>query len=160
MELIYQWKMYLQEGRSCLVKLSQANIVIMFSPAPALLSFYICIGKWKLKAKAKKVSKWAHRSNLSTATRWGFSCVLSSYSICSSCSVHSIEVEEIAGSGSIYVQSDGEHLGFLPRKFCILPSAVEMICWHSAGLVLGGNSRVAFAEVSKHHNSQLMLQRK
>ncbi|KAM5555461.1 hypothetical protein ABKV19_023404 [Rosa sericea] len=46
----------------------------------------------------------------------------------SSRSVHSIEEEEISGSGSIYVQSDGEHLGFLPRKFCILPSAVEMIC--------------------------------
>ncbi|XP_048421952.1 sphingoid long-chain bases kinase 2, mitochondrial isoform X2 [Pyrus x bretschneideri] len=46
----------------------------------------------------------------------------------SSRSVHSIEVEDISGSGSIYVQSDGEHLGFLPRKFCILPSAIEMIC--------------------------------
>ncbi|KAL2536435.1 Sphingoid long-chain bases kinase 2 [Forsythia ovata] len=42
--------------------------------------------------------------------------------------VRSIEVEEIANSGSIYVQSDGEHLGFLPRKFIILPGAVEMIC--------------------------------
>ncbi|KAJ6404271.1 hypothetical protein OIU84_012451 [Salix udensis] len=46
----------------------------------------------------------------------------------SSRSVLSIEVEDISGSGSIYVQSDGEHLGFLPRKFCILPSAIEMIC--------------------------------
>ncbi|KAK2967318.1 hypothetical protein RJ640_006184 [Escallonia rubra] len=46
----------------------------------------------------------------------------------SSRSVHSIEVEEVAGSGSVYVQSDGEHLGFLPRKFCILPAAIEMIC--------------------------------
>ncbi|TQD74051.1 hypothetical protein C1H46_040407 [Malus baccata] len=46
----------------------------------------------------------------------------------SSRSVHSIEVEDISGSGNIYVQSDGEHLGFLPRKFSILPSAVEMIC--------------------------------
>lgn len=45
----------------------------------------------------------------------------------SSRSVHCIEVEEIAGSGSIHVQSDGEHLGFLPRKFCILPAAIEMI---------------------------------
>ncbi|KAM7472236.1 hypothetical protein LguiA_010419 [Lonicera macranthoides] len=42
--------------------------------------------------------------------------------------VHSIEVEEIGGSsGSIYVQSDGEYLGFLPMKFCILPAAIEMI---------------------------------
>lgn len=40
----------------------------------------------------------------------------------------SIEVEEITSSGRIYVQSDGEHLGFLPRKFTILPGAVEMIC--------------------------------
>ncbi|KAF6157631.1 hypothetical protein GIB67_037204 [Kingdonia uniflora] len=41
--------------------------------------------------------------------------------------VQSIEVEEIGGNGSIYVQSDGEHLGFLPRKFCILPAAIEML---------------------------------
>ncbi|XP_059651349.1 sphingoid long-chain bases kinase 2, mitochondrial [Cornus florida] len=45
----------------------------------------------------------------------------------SSKSVHSLEVEEIAGGGGIYVQSDGEYLGFLPRKFCILPTAIEMI---------------------------------
>ncbi|XP_027108423.2 sphingoid long-chain bases kinase 2, mitochondrial-like isoform X1 [Coffea arabica] len=43
-------------------------------------------------------------------------------------SVQSIEVEEIIPSDSIYVQSDGEYLGFLPRKFCILPGAIEMIC--------------------------------
>ncbi|KAK3009387.1 hypothetical protein RJ639_014650 [Escallonia herrerae] len=46
----------------------------------------------------------------------------------SSRSVHAIEVEEVVGSGSVHVQSDGEHLGFLPRKFCILPAAIEMIC--------------------------------
>lgn len=40
----------------------------------------------------------------------------------------SIEIEEIESSGSIFVQSDGEHLGFLPRKFSILPSAIQMIC--------------------------------
>ncbi|KAI3953358.1 hypothetical protein MKX01_042336 [Papaver californicum] len=45
----------------------------------------------------------------------------------SSRSVQSIEVEEITGSCSIYVQADGEHLGFLPRKFCILPCAIELI---------------------------------
>ncbi|KAF2547285.1 hypothetical protein F2Q70_00023712, partial [Brassica cretica] len=33
--------------------------------------------------------------------------------------VQSIEIEEISENGSIYVQSDGEHLGFLPRKFQI-----------------------------------------
>lgn len=43
-------------------------------------------------------------------------------------SASSIEVEEIVGSNSIFVQSDGEYLGFLPRKFCILPAAIEMIC--------------------------------
>ncbi|XP_077248221.1 diacylglycerol kinase family protein [Tasmannia lanceolata] len=42
-------------------------------------------------------------------------------------SVHSIEVEEIVCSNSIYVQSDGEHVGFLPRKFCILPASIEML---------------------------------
>ncbi|EXB51636.1 Diacylglycerol kinase [Morus notabilis] len=46
----------------------------------------------------------------------------------SSISVRSIEVEDISGSGSIFVQSDGEHLGFLPRKFRIIPGAIEMIC--------------------------------
>ncbi|PON97320.1 Diacylglycerol/lipid kinase [Trema orientale] len=46
----------------------------------------------------------------------------------SSISVHSIEVEDISGSCSIFVQSDGEHLGFLPRKFRIIPAAIEMIC--------------------------------
>lgn len=46
----------------------------------------------------------------------------------SSISAHTIEVEEISGSINIYVQSDGEFLGFLPRKFCILPAAIEMIC--------------------------------
>ncbi|XP_010508063.1 PREDICTED: sphingoid long-chain bases kinase 2, mitochondrial-like [Camelina sativa] len=45
----------------------------------------------------------------------------------SSRSVQSIEVEEISGSGSIYVQSDGEYLGFLPRKFRILPGAIDII---------------------------------
>ncbi|KAK0581247.1 hypothetical protein LWI29_011731 [Acer saccharum] len=43
-------------------------------------------------------------------------------------SVHSIEVEDVSGSGSIFVQSDGEHLGLLPRKFSILPAAIELIC--------------------------------
>ncbi|KAG6784806.1 hypothetical protein POTOM_010515 [Populus tomentosa] len=49
-----------------------------------------------------------------------------------SISVFSIEVEDISGGGSIDVESDGEHLGFLPRKFCILPSTIEMICWHES----------------------------
>ncbi|KAI3444500.1 hypothetical protein Pfo_001165 [Paulownia fortunei] len=46
----------------------------------------------------------------------------------SSRSARSIEVEEIVSSGSIFVQSDGEYLGFLPKKFSILPGAIEMIC--------------------------------
>ncbi|KAG9455276.1 hypothetical protein H6P81_008180 [Aristolochia fimbriata] len=44
-----------------------------------------------------------------------------------SLSVQSVEVEEIEFSDGIYVQSDGEHLGFLPMKFFILPGAIEMI---------------------------------
>ncbi|XP_057741832.1 sphingoid long-chain bases kinase 2, mitochondrial-like [Arachis stenosperma] len=46
----------------------------------------------------------------------------------SSRSVNSIEVEDISGRGGVYIQSDGEHLGFLPKKICVLPSAIEMIC--------------------------------
>lgn len=42
-------------------------------------------------------------------------------------SVLSIEVEDISGTGGIYIQSDGEHLGFLPKKIRILPAAIEMI---------------------------------
>ncbi|RZC72471.1 hypothetical protein C5167_047949 [Papaver somniferum] len=45
----------------------------------------------------------------------------------SSRSVQSIEVKEITGDSSIFVQADGEHQGFLPRKFYILPSAIELI---------------------------------
>lgn len=40
---------------------------------------------------------------------------------------HCIEVEEINGAAEIYIQSDGEHLGFLPRKLRILPSAIEIL---------------------------------
>ncbi|GAB4861681.1 Sphingoid long-chain bases kinase 2, mitochondrial [Ancistrocladus abbreviatus] len=40
---------------------------------------------------------------------------------------HSILVEEISGCGIIHVQSDGEHLGFLPRKFCILSGVIQML---------------------------------
>lgn len=46
-------------------------------------------------------------------------------------SVLSIEVEDISGKGGVYIQSDGEHLGFLPKKICVLPAAIEMICWFS-----------------------------
>ncbi|KAK8650555.1 hypothetical protein V6N13_140187 [Hibiscus sabdariffa] len=42
--------------------------------------------------------------------------------------VYTIEVDDISGSGNIFIQSDGEHLGFLPRKLSILPAAIEMIC--------------------------------
>ncbi|XP_019454518.1 PREDICTED: sphingoid long-chain bases kinase 2, mitochondrial [Lupinus angustifolius] len=45
----------------------------------------------------------------------------------SSRSVLSIEVEDISGMGGVYIQSDGEHLGFLPKKICVLPAAIEMI---------------------------------
>ncbi|KAK7274301.1 hypothetical protein RIF29_15384 [Crotalaria pallida] len=46
----------------------------------------------------------------------------------SSRSALSIEVEDISGKGGVYIQSDGEHLGFLPKKICVLPAAIEMIC--------------------------------
>ncbi|KAK9749445.1 hypothetical protein RND81_02G126100 [Saponaria officinalis] len=43
-------------------------------------------------------------------------------------SVCSIEIEQIEGSSdSIYIQSDGEHLGFLPRKLRILPGAIDLL---------------------------------
>ncbi|KAL5143745.1 Sphingoid long-chain bases kinase 2, mitochondrial [Glycine soja] len=42
-------------------------------------------------------------------------------------SVLSIEVEDISGKGGIYIQSDGEHLGFLPKKISVVPAAIEMI---------------------------------
>ncbi|KAL2892129.1 Sphingoid long-chain bases kinase 2 mitochondrial [Bienertia sinuspersici] len=42
-------------------------------------------------------------------------------------SVHSIEVEQIDHGDNIHIQSDGEHLGFLPRKLCIIPGAIEML---------------------------------
>ncbi|PKA60433.1 Sphingoid long-chain bases kinase 2, mitochondrial [Apostasia shenzhenica] len=41
-------------------------------------------------------------------------------------SVKSIEVAEIGNEGDIYVQSDGEHLGFLPVRCSILPGAIEL----------------------------------
>jgi len=44
------------------------------------------------------------------------------------CRVQSIEVEEVTGSGGIFVQSDGEHFGFLPTKFSVLPGAVDFFC--------------------------------
>lgn len=44
-----------------------------------------------------------------------------------SISARSIEVKEIHNTGSIYIQSDGEHLGFLPRKLSVLPGAIEML---------------------------------
>ncbi|RYR15489.1 hypothetical protein Ahy_B04g072242 isoform B [Arachis hypogaea] len=40
----------------------------------------------------------------------------------------SIELEDISGNGGIHIQSDGEHLGFLPKKISVLPGAIEMIC--------------------------------
>ncbi|XP_074279807.1 sphingoid long-chain bases kinase 2, mitochondrial [Silene latifolia] len=42
-------------------------------------------------------------------------------------SVRSIEIEQLDGSNTVYIQSDGEHLGFLPRKLCILPGAIDML---------------------------------
>ncbi|KAJ1693570.1 hypothetical protein LUZ63_010268 [Rhynchospora breviuscula] len=46
----------------------------------------------------------------------------------SSRSVKSIEVKERVRRGDIYVQSDGEHWGFLSTKFSILPGAIDFFC--------------------------------
>lgn len=40
----------------------------------------------------------------------------------------SIEIEEIGSSGSIFVQSNGELLGFLPRKSFVLHGVIELLC--------------------------------
>lgn len=42
-----------------------------------------------------------------------------------SISVKSIEIAMLEGSGNIYVQSDGEHLGFLPVRCSILPAVID-----------------------------------
>lgn len=44
------------------------------------------------------------------------------------CSVKSIEVVEEMSKGDIYIQSDGEHLGFLPANCSILPAAINFFC--------------------------------
>ncbi|ONK55939.1 uncharacterized protein A4U43_C10F2500 [Asparagus officinalis] len=41
-------------------------------------------------------------------------------------SVKSIEIAEVTSRGDIFVQSDGEHFGFLPAKCLILPAAIEI----------------------------------
>ncbi|XP_039780229.1 sphingoid long-chain bases kinase 2, mitochondrial-like isoform X4 [Panicum virgatum] len=46
----------------------------------------------------------------------------------SSIRVQSIEVAEVTDSGDIFVQSDGEHFGFLPTKFSVLPGVVDFFC--------------------------------
>lgn len=50
----------------------------------------------------------------------------------STISASSIEVEELTQhdtntNGDIYVQADGEHLGFLPRRFLMLPGTIEFL---------------------------------
>lgn len=45
-------------------------------------------------------------------------------------SVHTFEVEEIEYQSrreDVFVQADGEHLGFLPAKFSILPEQLNFI---------------------------------
>ncbi|XP_020096134.1 sphingoid long-chain bases kinase 2, mitochondrial isoform X1 [Ananas comosus] len=44
----------------------------------------------------------------------------------SSRSVRSIEIEEVIPKGGVYVQSDGEHLGFLPTECSVLPAAINI----------------------------------
>ena len=45
-------------------------------------------------------------------------------------SVQTLEVEDAEDVGSrrdVFVQADGEHLGFLPAKFSILPEQLDFI---------------------------------
>ena len=45
-------------------------------------------------------------------------------------SVQTLEVEEVENEskrGDVFVQADGEHLGFLPAKFSILPEQLDFI---------------------------------
>jgi diacylglycerol kinase family enzyme len=44
------------------------------------------------------------------------------------CRVQSIEVAEVVANGDIFVQSDGEHFGFLPTKFSVVPGTVDFFC--------------------------------
>lgn len=53
------------------------------------------------------------------------------------CSVKSIEIEEVIPKGGVYVQSDGEHLGFLPTECSVLPAAINIFSWHWALLSSG-----------------------
>ncbi|TVU48564.1 hypothetical protein EJB05_08205 [Eragrostis curvula] len=46
----------------------------------------------------------------------------------SSIRAQTIEVMEVMANGDIFVQSDGEHFGFLPTKFSLLPGAVNFFC--------------------------------
>uniref|UniRef100_A0A8R7UNV4 DAGKc domain-containing protein n=2 Tax=Triticinae TaxID=1648030 RepID=A0A8R7UNV4_TRIUA len=45
--------------------------------------------------------------------------------LCSQGRVQSVEVAEVVPNGDVFVQSDGEHFGFLPTKFSVLPGAVD-----------------------------------
>lgn len=48
-------------------------------------------------------------------------------------SVQTLEVQAAevnSGRRDIFVQADGEHLGFLPAKFSILPGQVDFIIWN------------------------------
>lgn len=45
-------------------------------------------------------------------------------------SVQSLEVEDAENKSKqrdVFVQADGEHLGFLPAKFSILPQQIDFI---------------------------------
>ncbi|KAJ4832417.1 hypothetical protein Tsubulata_031422 [Turnera subulata] len=65
---------------------------------------------------------------------------LSVKNVSSRSSVYSLEVEDISGGGGIFVQSDGEYLGSLPRKFCILPSRQFYCVYHSMATFLSSAS--------------------
>lgn len=48
-------------------------------------------------------------------------------------SVSTIEVDEEteAGRREVYVQADGEHIGFLRASFSVLPGKIDFIVWGS-----------------------------
>ncbi|GER57423.1 diacylglycerol kinase family protein [Striga asiatica] len=78
----------------------------------------LCIGNAKYFGGGMKITPNAHpcSGNFEVVVLQDFKCV------------SSIEIEEVVSSNSTFVQSDGEFLGFLPKKFSILPGAIEMIC--------------------------------
>ncbi|MQM02833.1 hypothetical protein Taro_035607 [Colocasia esculenta] len=102
----------------------------------------LCIGNAKFFGGGMKITPMAHPTsgNLQVVILQNFKWYdfvfklhklyngthLSERNVCSR-SVRTIEVEALERTNGIFVQSDGEYLGFLPRKFSIIPGAIEML---------------------------------